>query len=197
MVADETLTAELQALIDARLDTIDRMLLGRVPRADRTAITREVETQIHDLLAERGSGEVDRDLVLSALARLDPPEAYLAEQTAGDPAEIRRPAPPRPISHLQVIPSRAGQVSGVVGLSAIGFDLFAAFLLACGLMSDSEAAVFGFLGLAGLACLLGMVAVGVSLFARVASNWAIIGLTTGLIAMLVSPSAIGFVYFLL
>ena len=33
----------LQTLIDCRLDTIDRMLLGRLPRSERMEIVREVE----------------------------------------------------------------------------------------------------------------------------------------------------------
>ena len=35
----------LQTLIDSRLDTIDRMLLGRLPRTERLEIVREVELQ--------------------------------------------------------------------------------------------------------------------------------------------------------
>ena len=69
-----------QILIDSRLDTIERMLLGQVPRADRLAIVREVEAQIHDLLADRTPDDTDRDAVLAALGRLDPPEAYLPDE---------------------------------------------------------------------------------------------------------------------
>ena len=43
----------LQALIDSRLDTIDRMLLGRLPRGERLEVVREVESQIFELLQER------------------------------------------------------------------------------------------------------------------------------------------------
>ena len=32
----------LQTLIDSRLDTIDRMLVGRLPRSERLEIVREV-----------------------------------------------------------------------------------------------------------------------------------------------------------
>jgi hypothetical protein len=44
------LPRELEMLIDSRLETIERMLVGRVPRQDRLAIVREVESQIYDLL---------------------------------------------------------------------------------------------------------------------------------------------------
>jgi hypothetical protein len=108
----------VQALIDARLDTIDRMLLGRVSRADRLAIVREVEGQIHDLLGERGADEPERDDVLAVLARLDPPEAYLPEEGQGGPAVVRMPtaAPRVPSDH--VASSGAVRASGIVGLSS-------------------------------------------------------------------------------
>ncbi len=89
------LSDAVQALVDARLDTIDRMLLGRVSRADRLAIVREVEGQVHDLLAERGSDEPGRDDVLAVLARLDPPEAYLPEESDGAAPAVRIPSAPR------------------------------------------------------------------------------------------------------
>lgn len=86
MVATE-ISCEVQALIDARLDTIDRMLVGRVPRAERLGIVREVEAQIHDVLDEHGLDEPTREDVLAVLARLDPPEAYLPEAS-----EVPRPS---------------------------------------------------------------------------------------------------------
>ena len=84
------LSESLQCLIDSRLDTIERMLLGRVARAERLAIVREVESQIHELLSERETDELSREDVLSVLARLDPPEAYLPEE---DSPLIRRRRP--------------------------------------------------------------------------------------------------------
>jgi hypothetical protein len=53
MATQVRLSESVQALIDARLDTIDRMLLGRVSRADRLDIVRDVETQIFELLQGR------------------------------------------------------------------------------------------------------------------------------------------------
>jgi hypothetical protein len=80
------LPESLRSLIDARLDTIERMLLGRVSRPDRLAIVRDVEGQIHEMLASRlgdGTADPDRDTVLGVLADLDPPEAYLPEDGPG------------------------------------------------------------------------------------------------------------------
>ena len=81
----------LQALIDSRLDTIDRMLLGRLPRAERLEMVREVESQIFELLQERCSDEPTREDVLAVLARLDPPEAYLPEELEREAASHPRP----------------------------------------------------------------------------------------------------------
>src|SRR5271166_1244843 len=70
----------LQSLIDCRLDTIDRMLLGRLPRSARVEIVREVESQIFELLGARNNDELTREDVLAVLGRLDPPEAYLPDE---------------------------------------------------------------------------------------------------------------------
>ena len=83
------LTESLQALIDTRLDTIDRMLLESVARQDRLAIVRDVETQVYELLQERGTEELDREDVLAVLGRLDPPEAYLPEETRRESVSVR------------------------------------------------------------------------------------------------------------
>ena len=97
MTVDTAQVSEaLQTLIDARLDTVDRMLLGRVPRQDRLAIVREVESQIFELLPTHGDGELGRDDVLAVLARLDPPEAYLPEAGEGGAPTVRTPAAARP-----------------------------------------------------------------------------------------------------
>src|SRR5215217_7291486 len=85
------LAPTLQALIDLRLDTIDRLLLNHLPRQDRVNIVSEVEAQIFELLGEQGDDEPTRDDVLAVLARLDPPEAYVPE----DAAPLDRPATQR------------------------------------------------------------------------------------------------------
>jgi hypothetical protein len=48
----------LQTLIDCRLDTIDRMLLVRLPWSQRLEIVREVELQILEALGERNTDEL-------------------------------------------------------------------------------------------------------------------------------------------
>ena len=86
-VATTELSRSTQHLIDSRLDTIDRMLLGRVSRQERLEIVREVEAQIFEQLHERGADELSREDVLAVLGRLDPPEAYLPEE-AGEAGPV-------------------------------------------------------------------------------------------------------------
>ena len=52
LTASTQVPGTVQALIDCRLDTIDRMLLGRLPRSDRMEVVQEVESQIFELLAQ-------------------------------------------------------------------------------------------------------------------------------------------------
>jgi hypothetical protein len=104
----------LQALVDDRLDAIDRVLLrAGVSRGERRDIVEEVEAQIHELLARKSGGESSRADVLAVLGTLDPPEAYAPEpyrhrvqETVERPAvRIRRPQP-----SLLALGSAAGAV---------------------------------------------------------------------------------------
>ena len=114
------LSASLQSLIDSRLDTIDRMLLGRVGRAERMSIVREVESQIHELLAERNADEPSREDVLAVLGRLDPPEAFLGDEFERDEPATVRPAVRAPSRLARAGNERAARVSGILGLVALG-----------------------------------------------------------------------------
>jgi hypothetical protein len=179
------LSEALQNLIDARLDTIDRMLLGRVPRADRTAIVREVEGQIYDLLQERDLESLDRDDVLAVLARLDPPEAYLPEESSSGstPAPIptsRRPSPTSPRSS-----SRVGTISGILGILALGMAFSSPLVYIVSDLLGSEILMFA--GLFGMACLVfvqGALAIALAIYVRLRGVWAIVGLITGIISVL-------------
>lgn len=83
-VATAQISESLQTLIDSRLDTIDRMLLGRLSRQERLAIVTEVESQIHELLHANDADELTREGVLAVLARLDPPEAFIPDEIDGE-----------------------------------------------------------------------------------------------------------------
>jgi hypothetical protein len=214
------LTATLQAvpdplrqLIDARLDTIERMLLGRVPRPDRLAIVRDVEGQIHEMLAARVVDETsppDRDTVLGVLADLDPPEAYLPEDGPGATVgQGRLPVRLVPASALArgrrpgagASSARGTQRlalwSGILGivalLGAVGFGPFL-YLLAVAFSSE-------LLLLVGLPCvvvgtlLTAVLAIVLAAMVRLSRHMAIVGLVCGgltLILDLLAALVLGF-----
>lgn len=188
------LAATVQSLIDARLDTIDRMLVGRVPRADRLAIVHEVESQIHELLQGRGDAPT-RDDVLAVLARLDPPEAYLPDEE--DTESLSRPRPlatpgARPTSNRTRLNAR---ISGILGLVALSLTLlFPLFLMVIAdLLGDSLIGVALALGLPLLVIgALAIISLVQAALARLSGAWAITGLVTGIISLL--ASLIGMAY---
>jgi hypothetical protein len=181
------LSESLQNLIDARLDTIDRMLLGRVPRADRTAIVREVEGQIYDLLQERDLESLDRDDVLAVLARLDPPEAYLPEEGSSAPTAARLPTPRRPTPTSPPGSSRVGTVSGILGILALvmAFSSPLVYIVA-DLLGSELLLIGGLFGTAGLVFVQGALAITLAIYTRLRGGWAIVGLITGIISVLCS-----------
>jgi hypothetical protein len=191
-IAAGRLSETLQTLVDARLDTIDRMLLGRVNRQDRLAIVREVETQIFDLLHGRDTDSLDRDDVLAVLARLDPPEAYLPDEATGEVAPTRYSAGPQPIHRnrpTRPAESRLPKVSGILGivsLSAIILDCLIFFIVSnASIEANFVGAVLelSLFGLAGLSFLLGLLAVITGSASRLQGGWAITGLVTGILGL--------------
>lgn len=72
------LVPSLQKLVDARLDNIERALMFTdTTRAERRQIVSAVEEQILEMLERLSRDEPSREDVLSILAQLDPPEAYV------------------------------------------------------------------------------------------------------------------------
>ena len=68
----------LRQMIDARLDNIERALITQsMGRGDRQQILSAIEDQILEMLCQFAGEEPTRDDVLSVLAKLDPPEAYM------------------------------------------------------------------------------------------------------------------------
>lgn len=68
----------LRQMIDARLDNVERALMTQfMGRGDRQQILSAIEDQILEMLGQSAGEEPTRDDVLSVLAKLDPPEAYL------------------------------------------------------------------------------------------------------------------------
>lgn len=187
------------ALIESRLNTIERLLLDRVPRQDRLAIVQEVESQIHHLLESRGSENPTTDDVLAVLAKLDPPEAYLGEasSTAGPAqAAARRPRPSRTSPSASERPEAPGsealsRASGFVGLGGLlGLPLLAGlgFLL----VSQGGSEVFAYAFLLVLALLTGgagSIGIGLAIASRRAGVWSIVGAASSALLLILLPTS--------
>ncbi len=192
MVDTVQLSESLQTLIDSRLDTIDRMLLGRLSRQDRLAIVREVESQIHELLQERTTDELTRDDVLAVLARLDPPEAYIPDEIES------HDAPTRLRSTFQTMPlprrstRRTALTSGLLGVVALTLVVIvypALYMIALTEQSQVLALVFcgATLMFALPAGLLGLV---LGIYSRKSGAWAVVGIAASIPAFLFTPFVI-------
>jgi hypothetical protein len=181
--------ASLQPLIDSRLDTIDRMLLGRLPRAERLEIVHEVETQIFELLTER-AGEPTREDILAVLARLDPPEAYMPEQAESHPSAAgvhpreRIAGPSRPMPNSR---DRVGPASAILGLSML-LLLLIQFPLTIGLANflpgNAPVILTFWYGLTLTALSGSITAIVLAAKSRLRSGWSIAGLVIGIFALL-------------
>jgi hypothetical protein len=177
----------LEMLIDSRLDTIDRMLVGRMPRPDRLAIVREVESQIYDLLQESEHEEPTRESVLAVLARLDPPEAYLPDEATGETGRAQLSLPPRtrivPAAHGRT--SHAARASGILGLVAVFLLLLSPLPYAIGLVLESEVVMIcGWVAEIVALVTTSVLSVALAGVARFKGAWAIVGVVTSALALL-------------
>jgi hypothetical protein len=182
----------MQALIDSRLDTIDRMLLERLPRSERLEIVREVESQIFELLQEQCRDEPTREDVLAVLARLDPPEAYLPEEVEREPGT--RPRPPADRVGLvqpRVQPAggsryRMALVSGILGIVTLVL-LILNFPIVIGLANMANlgvALLIIWYMITAIAFVGSVTAVSLAVYSRFQSYWAVTGLITGIMGLL-------------
>jgi hypothetical protein len=186
-VGTAQLSEGLQTLIDSRLDTIDRMLLGRISRQERLDIVREVESQIHELLYERHGDELTRDDVLAVLARLDPPEAYIPEDTTDLPGSARPSSHPGQARSALKPDSRAGRVGGVMGIVALALMLFLPLGWLIGESLGSEAVLFVLCGGDLLLIIVSSIlAIVLGIYSRRTGPWALVGIVTGILALLLS-----------
>ncbi len=185
-VATASFPVSLQVLIDARLDSIERMLIGRVPRADRIAIVEEVESQIHELLGDRDPESLTPDDLLDVLRRLDPPEAYLAHQneTKTEPTEFYSvPSVPKSAKSLQG-PKLKARIGGIFGICSLGLMLLAPLAYFFALMLDSEVVLLLGLGatwVMGIVC--GLVGVILCIQTRRQGAFAIMGLVMAALSL--------------
>jgi hypothetical protein len=185
------LSQSLQPMIDCRLDTIDRMLIGRVPRQDRLAIVREVESQIQELLQERCAEEPTREDVLAVLAQLDPPEAYLPDED-GVPAPRTRVFRPDRRSEVERVtapaarsaPSAGGRASGIIGIISLALIALYPLGYVAGLALSSENVILFAWGLAAFLMFGGgVLALVLGVRARKSGAWALTGAITGVSAL--------------
>jgi hypothetical protein len=194
--ATERISGTLRGLIDSRLDTIDRMLLGRFPRAERLEVVREVESQIYDLLGERaeqGGEALTREDVLAVLGRLDPPEAYLPDEANEDASaarvmetpfgDRRRPVPVHPAG-ANAAGGRLAPTSGVLGIIALVF-LLMQFPLVVALANHFRESVLlvlgGWYAITIIVLVLGTLAIVLAVRAGLRRLWAVAGLVLGIL----------------
>jgi hypothetical protein len=191
MVATARISDTVQTLIDNRLDTIDRMLLGQLSRQDRLAIVREVESQIHELIQASEADELTREDVLAVLARLDPPEAYLPDETEGGRISAQTAVPIRATQLAPKGDPQVGRLSGILGVAAIALLLFLPIVYTIGAAGHSEMVL---LGLGGGTILLVFVVASVGLvlgvFARKSGAWAIVGIVTSVLAPILAGAIV-------
>ncbi len=185
-------------LIDNRLDTIDRMLLGRMSRQDRLAIAREVEIQIQELLDQRGRDEITREDVLEVLSRLDPPEAFLPD---GEGYERRSPRAAEGSRSGPVRAARAGttaRVAGWLGIAAIVLGILGPWIAwALSVTLQNVFLLFGVGLLSAISSVvLAAMAVALGVYGRREGAWAIVGIATGVMTALTLVIELLLIWFL-
>ena len=201
-IAMPTVSTSAQSLIDARLDVIERILMDRMNRQDRLTIVREVESQIHELLAERGVDEASREDVLAVLARLDPPEAYLSDEVEGltvssGPTGNARPVspavkPPKALSVLDFLSISSGILGIVAGAAGFLMSVIALMIVEgvdFKVPILPELIVYGGLS---VSLLTSPSSLALAFYSRFQSRWAVIGLTCSLFSMIAAIVCVWF-----
>ena len=160
------LSESLQSLVDSRLDTIERMFLGRVSRAERMAIVREVDSQIHELLGERDADDFSREDVLAVLARLDPPEAYLPEEGPTDsPARAHGPirSAARPVRNGN---TRVARTSGILGITSLSSTVLLPITFVLAEVSGSVLPFYACFGMSPIVLVCAVLGITLGFYAR-------------------------------
>ena len=186
-MTSHSLANAVQSLIDARLETIERMLMGRVPRSDRLAIVQEVESQIYESLGDRDPQSISSDDMLEILRQLDPPEAYLANEIqVSEPArEFRAVYKPNPIAGKPVsgVGSEA-RIGGITGLCSLGLILMAPIpYLVASTFNSEILLLFGLGGFALLGIAASIVALILSIRCRRQGLMPILGLVAASLSL--------------
>jgi hypothetical protein len=193
IAAPPRISPALQTLIELRLDTLDRTLLGRASRQDRLNIVAEVETQIYELLAERSPDEPTREDVLAVLRQLDPPEAYVAEDAeeylAHPHSETSRTNPRGARVTAAASPPAASlaKAAGILGMTALSLVLLTPLVYAVAIAANGGVLFLVLLMLmVGAVFIGGLLALVFGIQSRLREGWAVTGVVTGGIALLMS-----------
>jgi hypothetical protein len=203
MESNEPYPIEVTQSINAFLDRIEQVLLNRgTPRAERTSICSEVETQIHTLIERKveAGAELNLDLVTGIIESMDPPESYAASVEPIAHAEPLLQAEPVPsisnkmkkkpvLDYFRSFVDRPPRTSpeldwvAICGLVATCFGLL---FIAVGLRSISEEGeVLGFLVLFA-----GVIVSGISFWRIRHSNGLLTGQRIASIGVLMLPLVI-------
>ncbi len=203
MELNEPYPIEVTQSINAFLDRIEQVLLNRgTPRAERTSICSEVETQIHTLIERKveAGAELNLELVTGIIESMDPPESYAASVEPTAHAEPLLQAEPVPsiskktkknpvLDSFRSFMNRPPRTSpeldwvAICGLVATCFGLV---FIAVGLRGRSEeSAVLGFLILFA-----GVIASGISFWRIRHSNGMLKGQKIASIGILMLPLVI-------
>ena len=183
-----SLANSVQSLVDARLDTIERMLMGRVPRPERIAIVHEVESQIFESLGDRDPQSMTCEDMLDILRRLDPPEAYLANEIDGGEPEracrsIHRTS--SATTNPQLPLKGEARIGGIAGLCSLSLLLIAApivYFIAAAFNSEGILLI-GLGGLALLGVAAGLVGLILSIRSRRQGVLPILGMVTACLSL--------------
>jgi hypothetical protein len=204
MSSTNTPQVSLQQFIDQRLDAIDQALLGILSRPERLAAVAQVELQMRERAAanamstghpsEPGQG---LNSPLAAFTAADGQLPLFQPQTLGLPAGVCGPAAKKKCSRLAI----SAAVMGIVAFGLMCLSPLTYFVV--GILNEAlgEFFSYGLLGAHVLAvAICGFVAVGLGVIALFSlrrhkglldgHGWAITGLCTGPVPMLVGGLAI-------
>lgn len=161
-----------QSLLDCRLDLLDKMLVGVLPRGRRLEFVRGIELRILQQLSALTTGEPTEEQMLAALSQCEPLETVLATalSTARSPAIPQAEA--AAALNLLVTPRpqlKIARIAGFLGVASLLLLLAAPyFYLAAMLSADYFGEVWAYLLLGTILVLLlgaGMAASGTGLVA--------------------------------
>jgi hypothetical protein len=190
-IATAQISESLQTLIDTRLDTIDRMLLGRVSRQERLAIVTEVESQIHERREASDAEDLTREDVLAVLARLDPPEAYIPDEIEGQRVSLHSTIPARERQSGPAASYKIGRAAAVLGVSALALLLLlpVEYLISTALNSEFAVEIL-FIGTLLLMFIAGVLGLAFGIIARKSGPSALVGIVTSSLALVLSVALV-------